>query len=1223
MTDIQKQLEEILEKRLMILDGAMGTMIQRYHLQEEDYRGREFLHHPKELKGHHDLLSLTQPKIIAEIHRAYLDAGADIIETNTFNSNAISLADYQMEALAYRLNVDAVKIAKKEANEVTKKNPQKPRFVAGSIGPLNKTLSLSPDVSDPSFRSIVFDQAVAAYMEQIRGLIDGGVDLLLIETVFDTLNCKAALFAAESYFERIGKKIPIIISGTVSDKAGRLLSGQTIEAFWISISHVKPLAVGLNCAFGAKQMRPFIEELSKIVNCYISCYPNAGLPNQLGEYDESAEDMAKCVSEFAHSGWVNILGGCCGTTPEHIKKIAEKIQNIPPRKRPQHFPVTCFSGLEPLVIRENTNFVNIGERTNVAGSRKFAQLIKDNKYEEALSVARQQVEAGAQMIDVNMDDAMLDAKQSMEKFLKYLSSDPDIGKVPVMIDSSRWDVIEAGLKCLQGKSIVNSISLKEGEGIFKTHARLIRRYGASAIVMAFDEKGQADTLERRIQICKRAYKILTQDIDFPPEDIIFDPNIFAVATGIEAHNYYALDYIEATRAIKQQYPYAKISGGVSNISFSFRGNDGIREAMHSAFLYHAIKAGMDMGIINAGMITVYDQIPKDLLEKVEDVLFNRRKDATERLIDFASQYQKEGKKLIEDISWREKSVEDRLTHALIKGLMDYIDDDVREALGQYKNPVDIIEGPLMRGMNSVGDLFGDGKMFLPQVVKSARVMKKAVAVLQPYIEKGKKGEQKPVGKILLATVKGDVHDIGKNIVSVILACNNFMVIDLGVMVPCEKILEEAKKQKVDMIGLSGLITPSLEEMTYVAKELQREAMKIPLLIGGATTSIAHTALKIAQGYDGFTVYVKDASRCVGVCKNLMDAIAREKFIEETKKEYARVREGYLHQQGQKNILSLQVSREKKPGMGWNKKDILRPKFLGTKIFKNFDLSKIRDYIDWTFFFIAWNMRAKYPEILKDPQYGKEAERLFKDANVLLDEMIKEKKVLAHAIFGLYPASSQGEDMEVYADERKSKVLTTFHFLRQQIPNENGFCYSLADFIAPKEKDFVDYIGAFAVTAGDGVEKLIEKYKKENNDYAALMVQVLADRLAEAFAEMLHEKVRKEFWGYAPGEDLTKEELFLGKYHGIRPAVGYPIYPDHSEKRNIFDLMNVEKNIGITLTEHYAMKPLASVCGLYLSHPDAQYFSVGKILSDQLEDYARRKKIAVSEAQKWLAQNLNS
>ncbi|HPN89076.1 MAG TPA: methionine synthase, partial [Candidatus Omnitrophota bacterium] len=1139
-----------------------------------------------------------------------------------FNSNAISLADYDMEALVYRLNVSSAKIAKQEIEKFNQRNPQRPRFVAGSIGPLNKTLSLSPDVADPSFRAIDFDQVVKAYSEQICGLIDGGVDLLMIETVFDTLNAKAAIFAAESYFDKIGRRLPLIISGTITDKSGRTLSGQTTEAFWISISHAKPLAVGLNCAFGAKDMRPYIEELSKIASCYISCYPNAGLPNQLGEYDQSAQEMAELVAEFAQSGFVNILGGCCGTTPVHIKAIADKVKNIPPRKRPKIPILSRLSGLEPLVLRENSNFVNIGERTNVAGSKKFAQLIRDNKYEEALSVARQQVEAGAQIIDINMDDPMLNASEAMVKFLKFIAAEPDISKVPVMIDSSNWSVLEAGLKCLQGKSIVNSISLKESEEIFKTRAKLIYRYGASIIVMAFDEKGQADTLEKRINICKRAYDILTKDIGFPPEDIIFDPNIFAVATGMEEHNNYALDYMKAARAIKEQLPYAKVSGGVSNVSFSFRGNDVVREAMHAAFLYHAIKAGMDMGIVNAGMIAVYDEIPKDLLEKVEDVLLNRREDATEQLIDFAGQYKKEGKKLTEDLLWRENPVEERLTHALVKGLLEYIDKDVNEALKKYSNPLDIIEGPLMNGMHLVGDLFGEGKMFLPQVVKSARVMKKAVAILQPFIEEGKKGEQKPAGKILLATVKGDVHDIGKNIVGVILACNNFMVVDLGVMVPCEKILEEAQKQKVDMIGLSGLITPSLEEMVHVGREMNRQGMKIPLLIGGATTSVAHTALKIMQGYSGFTVYVKDASRCVGVCKNLMDISSREKFIEKTHQEYARVREAYLNQEKNKKTLSLQAAREKKPKINWDKKDIITPKFLGTKILKDFDLSKIREYIDWTFFFIAWDMRAKYPEILKDAKYAKEAARLLKEAHELLDEMIKEKQISAQAVFAIYPANSIGEDIEIYQDEKQSKILTKVHTLRQQTPSEDGSCYSLADFIAPKEKDFTDYIGAFAVTAGAGVEKLIVKYKKENNDYKALMIQILADRLAEAFAEMLHEIVRKEFWGYAPGEDLTKEELFLGKYHGIRPAVGYPVYPDHSQKKIIFDLMNVEKTIGITFTENYAMKPLASVCGLYLSHPKAKYFTVGKILKDQVEDYAKRKQITILEAQKWLSQNLN-
>lgn len=1212
----------LLQKRILIIDGAMGTMVQRYKLDENAYRGKQFCHHGCDVKGNNDLLSVTQPQVIEEIHRQYLEAGADIIETNTFSANAISMADYKLESQVYAMNLESAKLAKKVADEFTKKNPHKPRFVAGAIGPTNRTASISPDVNDPGFRAIQFDQLVEAYLEQLRGLIDGGADIILIETIFDTLNAKAAIYAVDVYSEKIGRQIPVIISGTITDASGRTLSGQTTEAFWISIKHAKPLAVGLNCALGAKDMRPYIEELSRLAPCFISCYPNAGLPNEFGQYDQSAEEMSSLVKEFASSGLINILGGCCGTTPDHIRAIAQAVKDIPPRKLTPKPIQSNYSGLEPLNITPETNFINVGERTNITGSIQFSKMILAGDFESALTVARQQVEAGAQIIDVNMDEAMIDSKAAMVKFLNLIGSEPDISRVPVMIDSSKWPVIHAGLKCVQGKSIVNSISLKEGEAAFKEQAKEVKRLGAAAVVMAFDEQGQADTLKRRVDICKRAYKILTEEIHFPPEDIIFDPNIFAIATGIEEHNNYAVDFIEATRQIKKELPHCRISGGVSNVSFSFRGNNPVREAMHSVFLYYAIKAGMDMGIVNAGMITVYDEIPKDLLEMVEDVVFNRRADATERLIKFAEQIKSKGKKVEEDLEWRKDPVEKRLAHALVKGIVDFIEVDAEEARKKSKRPLDVIEGPLMDGMNIVGDLFGAGKMFLPQVVKSARVMKKAVAYLQPFIEKEKDQSVKSAGKIIMATVKGDVHDIGKNIVGVVLACNGFEIVDLGVMVPCEKILNTALEQKADLIGLSGLITPSLDEMVHVAGEMERLGFKLPLLIGGATTSINHTAVKIAPAYHGVAVYVKDASKSVGICRDLMNKDKIDDFTSKLKTEYIKVREDHAAKQKKNKFLSLADARSKALTSDWKKVPITEPAHLGVKVLKDYDLKEIAARIDWSPFFVTWELKGKFPNILKDPKIGEEASRLYHDAEKMLNEIISKKLLAANGIYGLFPANSVGDDIEVYTDESRSKVLTTFYNLRQQVEKPIVAPYqSQADFVAPKSSGVKDYIGAFAVTAGLGLEKLLEKYERDHDDYKSIIAKALADRLAEAFAERLHERVRKEFWGYAKGENLSNEELIRCQYRGIRPAPGYPACPDHTEKITLFKLLDVEKNTQIHLTESLAMIPPASVSGLYFAHPEAQYFSLGLISKEQAEDYAKRKKIDLKTVEKWLAPNL--
>ncbi|MBN4052335.1 methionine synthase [Sphingobacteriaceae bacterium AH-315-L07] len=1216
---------DIIKERILILDGAMGTLIQSYKLEEEDYRGERFADYPSDVKGNNDLLSITQPQIIEEIHSKFLEAGADILETNTFNSTSISMADYNMEEMVYEINVEGAKIARKCADEFTKKDPNKPRFVAGSIGPTNKTASLSPDVNNPGFRAISFDDLVAAYTEQTKALIDGGVDLLLVETVFDTLNCKAALFAIDQYCAEIGKKYPIMVSGTITDASGRTLSGQTPEAFWISVSHADLFSIGLNCALGAEEIRPHIEEISQHATCNVSCHPNAGLPNAFGGYDDTPEQMAPVIKEFAESGFINIIGGCCGTTAEHIKAFAEAVKDLPPRIIPEPDRLPHFSGLEALTIRPESNFINIGERTNVTGSMKFSKLILNGDYEAALAVGLQQVENGAQMIDVNMDEGMLDSEEAMVKYLNLIGSEPDITKVPVVIDSSKWSVIEAGLKCVQGKGVVNSISLKEGEEKFIAQATLVRRYGAAVIVMAFDEEGQADTKERKVKICTRAYKILTEQVGFKPWDIIFDPNIFAVATGIEEHNKYGLEFIEATKEIKETLPHCLVSGGVSNLSFSFRGNNAVREAMHSAFLYHTIKVGMDMGIVNAGLIQVYDEIPKDLLQIVEDVILNRNAEATEKLIEYAENVKGQGKVLVKDEAWRKENVVDRLKHALVKGIVEYIVEDTEEARLQYDRPLEVIEGPLMDGMNIVGDLFGSGKMFLPQVVKSARVMKKSVAHLTPFIDKEKEesGKIKAAGKILMATVKGDVHDIGKNIVGVVLACNNYEIIDLGVMVPANKILEEAKKENVDIIGLSGLITPSLDEMVHVAKEMERQKMDIPLLIGGATTSRIHTAVKICPGYSKPTVHVLDASRSVTTVNTLLNTEQKDGFVINLNNEYKELVKQHEGKKSGKKFLTIEQARSKKVDINWSETKIGEPKLIGNKVFKDFDLGQLVEKIDWTPFFIAWELKGKYPAIFEDKFVGVEAKKLFDDANTLLQKIIDEKLLIANGVCGIYPANSIGDDIELYVDNSRNEVLATFHTLRQQVEKAPGQPnFALADFIAPKDTGVKDFIGGFSVTTGIGIEPLVEQFEKDHDDYNSIIVKALADRLAEAFTEKLHEIVRKNIWGYASDENLSNEDLILEKYKGIRPAPGYPACPDHTEKRILFDLLEVEKNTGISLTENYAMYPAASVSGIYFSHPESKYYNVGKINRDQIEDYSKRKNMKVEEVEKWLSPNLN-
>ena len=1214
------------QRRILILDGAMGTMIQRHTLGESDFRGERFKGHGCDVKGNNDLLAITRPDIIDGIHRAYLEAGADILETNTFNSNAISMADYQMEGLVYELNVAAARLAKKAAADFTALTPDKPRFVAGSIGPTTRTLSMSPDVNDPGFRSVTYQQLVEAYTEQVRGLIDGGSDLLLVETITDTLNCKAALFAIEKYFEEKNVRLPVMISMTIVDKSGRTLSGQTVEAFWISISHVPVFSVGINCSLGAEDMRPYVQELSRIAGCLVSCHPNAGLPNAFGQYDQTADEMSRLVEEFAASGFLNIVGGCCGTTPDHISRINALVAKFPPRGIPEVSPYTMLSGLEPVIIRPESNFVNIGERTNITGSPKFSKAILSGDYDAGVAIAKQQIDGGAQIFDVNMDEGMLDSEAAMTRFLNLVAGEPDISAKPVMIDSSKWSVIEKGLQCVQGKGVVNSISLKDGEEMFKKRALLIRRYGAAAVVMAFDEKGQADSLKRRMEICQRSYDILVKEIGFPPQDIIFDPNILTVATGMEEHNNYAVDFIAAAKWIKANLPGAHVSGGVSNISFSFRGNNPVREAMHSAFLYHAIKAGLDMGIVNAGMLQVYDEIPKDLLELVEDVLLNRRPDATERLVNFAETVKKTEKGKVEDEAWRKGTVEERLSHSLVKGIVEFIDKDVEEARLKYDKPLEVIEGPLMAGMSVVGDLFGSGQMFLPQVVKSARVMKKAVAVLLPYIEAEKlknPAGSREAGKILMATVKGDVHDIGKNIVGVVLACNNYKIIDLGVMVPATKILETAIAEKVDAIGLSGLITPSLDEMVHVAKEMERLGFKIPLLIGGATTSVAHTAVKIAPSYSYPVVHVLDASRSVPTTGSLLNPELQPAFMEKIRVRYENVRQEHKQKMSDRKGISIAEARKRKLNIDWGgaqaRGEITRPAFLGVRTFEDYPLAEIVPFIDWTPFFQTWELVGQYPKILKDAVVGAEATRLFADAQVLLKKIVADKSLKAQAVFGLFPANSQGDDIEIYTDESRAKVLTTVHSLRQQSDKAGGEPnLALADFLSPRSVGSVDYFGAFAVTAGVGLEKIVSQFEKDHDDYNSIMAKALADRLAEAFAEHLHQKVRQQHWGYAKNETFSNEDLVKEKYQGIRPAPGYPACPDHTEKSILFDILDVGSHISLQLTESFAMWPAAAVSGWYFAHPLSRYFGLGKIGKDQVQDYAVRKGMDLATTERWLA-----
>jgi len=1216
---VKDTLDNLIRQRILVLDGAMGTMIQKYRLQENDYRGEMFKDHPKSQKGNNDLLCLTKPEVIRNIHREYLEAGADIITTNTFNSNNISMSDYGMEDMVYKINFEAARLA---CDVITSfENSQEPlsHFVAGSLGPTNRTASMSSDVNDPGARAVTFDRLAGAYAEQARGLIDGGVHILLVETIFDVLNSKAALFAIESVFEEKGIRLPVMVSGTITDASGRTLTGQTLEAFLISVSHFPLFSIGLNCALGAEQLRPFVKELSDKSPFSVSVHPNAGLPNQFGEYDQSADFMTSIVEEFMKEGWVNIIGGCCGTTPLHIRKIAETARNYSPRKQPEIKRYTRLSGLEPLTITPQTNFVNIGERTNVSGSIKFARLIREEKYGEALAIARHQVEGGAQVIDICMDEAMLDSEKAMVRFVNLIMSEPDIARLPLMIDSSRWNVIESALKCIQGKSIVNSISLKEGEEVFLDHARKIRKYGAAAVVMLFDEKGQADTYERKIEVAERSYNLLIEKAGFPPEDIIFDPNVLAVATGIEEHNNYALNYIKATSWIKQNLPYSKVSGGISNLSFSFRGIDRVREAMHSVFLYHAIKAGLDMGIVNPGMLQVYSEIPQDLLHLTEDVVLNRRKDATERLVKFAEDLKSDTKKEEKADEWRNMPLVERIKHSLIRGIDEFIGQDVEEARVLYARSIELIEGPLMEGMNEVGDLFGSGKMFLPQVVKSARVMKKAVAVLAPYIEKENSGgEKKNAGKVLLATVKGDVHDIGKNIAGVVLSCNNYEIIDLGVMVHSDTILDTAVREKADIIGLSGLITPSLEEMVHVASEMNRRKLTVPLLIGGATTSEVHAAVKIAPAYSGPVIHVKDASKAAGIISSLLQPDNRQ-FTGAYVDKYRKLREDHDSRQKERNLLSLEAARNNRLMTDWNNIVPVEPRSPGFHHIEQFDLNSLSEYIDWTFFFFAWKLSGKYPAIFDDPIKGQEARKLFDDARKYLGLIINERLLTAKGVFGLYPAVSEGDDIRIFTGNGNNDGEFILNFLRNQEPKEKGIPnLCLADFIAPASAGLKDHIGLFVVTA-DLDEKALKKYIED--DFAIIMIRILSDRLAEAAAEYLHEKIRREYWGYAPDENLTPDEMFRLKFKGIRPAPGYPACPDHTEKGTIFRILEAEKMIGAKLTESFAMIPPASVSGYIFSHPDSSYFNVGKIGKDQLKDYAQRKKMTFDEAAKWLAPNL--
>jgi len=1221
-----KEITGLLRERVLVLDGAMGTMIQRYQLTEEDYRGERFTDHPCDLKGNNDLLSISRPDVIRAIHEAYLEAGSDIIETNTFNATSVSQADYQAEALVYEINFESARIAAEAASRFTQRTPDKPRFVAGSIGPTNKTTSLSPDVNDPGFRAISFDEMKAAYKDQVRGLVEGGADLLLVETVFDTLNAKAALMGIEEYLESAARHIPVMVSGTITDASGRTLSGQTLEAFMHSLSHVELLSIGLNCSLGAREIRPYLEEMAGKSTFFTSVHPNAGLPNQFGEYDESPEEMAIHIKDFIDSGFVNIVGGCCGTTPEHIKAFVSLSEEGKIRRPAEAVSALTLSGLEPLTAYEGSNFINIGERCNVAGSRKFARLIREKKYDETLDIARRQVEDGAQILDINLDDAMLDAEHEMVTFLNLLLAEPEISKVPLMIDSSKFAVIEAGLKCIQGKAVVNSISLKEGEEQFLEHARLIRSYGAAVIVMAFDEEGQADSYERRIEICERAYKLLTENLHFPPGDIVFDPNVLTIGTGMEEHNNYAVDFINTTRWIKENLPHARISGGISNLSFSFRGNNVVREAIHSVFLYHAIRAGLDMGIVNPGMLQVYDEIPAEMLEYTEDLVLNRRADATERMIAYSATLEEVEKVEERKDLWRDEPVEERLKHALIKGITEHIEADALEAHQIYGLGLKVIEGPLMDGMNVVGDLFGEGKMFLPQVVKSARVMKRAVATLLPFIEQekasGESGESHSAGKILMATVKGDVHDIGKNIVGVVLGCNNYEVIDLGVMVPTDKILDEAEKQQVDIVGLSGLITPSLEEMIHVASEMERRQMKQALLIGGATTSKIHTAVKIEPAYSQPAIHVKDASRSVAVVSALLSPEQRTPYIRGVREEYNSLRDSYAGASREIKYLSLEEARDKGLRLSWPDNKIPQPGQTGLQILSDYSMEKISKYINWIFFFTTWELRGKFPDIFEHPDYGSEARKLYEDAQEMLQRIIQEKWLTANAVFGIFPVNSQADDILVYEDQKREQIRTRFTMLRNQTLKEEGqpnLC--LSDFIAPVSSGVGDYLGAFAVTAGIGIEEKLKEFEADHDDYSAIMLKALADRLAEAFTELLHEEIRLHSWGYASNETLEIDDLFREKYKGIRPAHGYPACPDHSEKKVLFELLEAEKQ-GIRLTETYSMVPAASVSGLIFAHPESRYFFVGKIGKDQVEDYARRKNLSIAEVETLLASNLN-
>ena len=1222
----QARLEEfraLLKQRIVLLDCAMGTMIQSYDLSEEDFRGERFADHPKELKGNNDLLSITQPQTMRAIHEATMEAGSDIIETNTFSSTSIAQRDYGTEDLAYEINYEAARVAREAADGFATR--ERPRFVAGALGPTNRTASLSPNVNNPGFRNITFEELAESYAEAARGLVEGGADLLLVETIFDTLNAKAAIFGITGYLEEEDLDVPVMISGTITDASGRTLSGQVTEAFWNSVRHARPVSIGLNCALGSKELRQYVEELARISEVPISAYPNAGLPNEFGEYDETPEMMAAEVGEWAEAGWLNIVGGCCGTTPEHIRAMAEAVAGHPPREIPEIPKKLRLSGLEPCNVGPDSLFVNVGERTNVTGSARFKDLILNDDYETALDVARQQVENGAQVIDVNMDEGMLDGEEAMVLFLNLVASEPDISRVPVMIDSSRWSIVEAGLKRVQGKSVVNSISLKEGEEEFVRQARLVKRYGAAVIVMAFDETGQADTIERKIEICRRAHEILTREVGFPPEDIILDPNVFAIATGIEEHDNYGVDFIEAVREISRSLPYARTSGGISNVSFSFRGNNPVREAIHAVFLYHAIEAGLTMGIVNAGQLAVYDEIDEDLREAVEDVVLNRRPDSTERLLSLAEKYRDRDDAEVDekDQEWRSWPVERRLEHALVKGIAEFAEEDAEEARQEAERPLDVIEGPLMDGMNVVGDLFGSGKMFLPQVVKSARVMKKAVAYLVPFIEEEKEGVRRSNGIVVLATVKGDVHDIGKNIVGVVLQCNNFEVIDLGVMVPSAKILEVAREKGADIIGLSGLITPSLDEMVHNAKEMQREGFDVPLLIGGATTSQTHTAVKIEPGYEQPVVHVKDASRAVGVVQNLVSEDRKASYAGQIAADYERVREKHAGRRSQTRLTTLEGARANGVRIDWENYTPPTPRVLGVRTFDDYALGEIRPYIDWTPFFHSWQLKGSHPRILDDPEKGEEARNLFADAQELLDRIVAERWLRARAVFGLFPANAVDDDsVEIYTDVSRREVLADLNFLRQQKQKPPGRAnHCLADFVAPKGTGLEDHIGLFAVTVGLGADAAARRFEEENDDYNAIMVKALADRLAEALAELLHRRVRTEFWGYAAGEALGHEALIRDEYSGIRPAPGYPACPEHTEKRTLWRLLEVENNAGIELTESCAMSPGAAVSGYYFSHPDSKYFGVAEIGRDQARDYAGRKDWTLEEAEKWLAPNL--